>query len=139
MLLISCGSSRVDCLCAPPTDDHGYSSVIFYLGIYDQWLLLRRELNPSQKHWFGRQQERNVMNKKEEAINTPDQHYQSPEAVMLDNTLSDAEKKKILISWAEDEKALLRAQSESMGAPHKGDNATAAHILQNIEKAIEQL
>lgn len=71
------------------------------------------------------------------AIKDPGKLYKTPEDVLYDPRLSRAQKERILVSWAEDTKALLRAEDENM---EKVDTKRSpATLLQDIQKAEQTL
>lgn len=51
-------------------------------------------------------------------LKDPSAVYDSPQAVLGDDHLSSQDKKEVLRVWAEDAKALLRAENENMSPDH---------------------
>lgn len=67
------------------------------------------------------------------AIEDPEKLYKSPESVLADSRLTQAEKDKILHSWEQDQFALLRAEEENM--PSKNNAPSPEDMLDKIKKA----
>lgn len=59
--------------------------------------------------------------------------YKTPTELMLDNTLSRAEKIEMLEQWRDDKEALMRASDESMPGHVRSD------FLRKIENALTSL
>lgn len=71
------------------------------------------------------------------AIKDPSQIYDSPQAVVEDTEISEAEKLKILTSWELDQIRLLDSETENMG--ENIENERSAKRLQSIQKAKKAL
>jgi len=59
--------------------------------------------------------------------------YDNPNALVADNSLSDAKKKELLIQWIEDEEALVRGSAEGMGGGEENHLKTAQTALMKLE------
>ncbi len=76
----------------------------------------------------------------EESLLDPSAIFNSPHDVFVDKRLNDDEKLKILQSWEEDAKALIRAESENMETSPKA--SVAAELLaeiSNIRLELEEM
>ncbi len=71
------------------------------------------------------------------AIEDPKKVYKRPEDVLGDWRLGKSQKERVLKSWEEDVKALMRAEDESMSKLDK--KRPPDHILQDIHTAQEKL
>ncbi len=67
------------------------------------------------------------------ALANPAGIYATPNDVLADDSLDTDQKRAVLIAWAKDADALLRADGENM--PADDPDASAARTLQQIEQA----
>jgi hypothetical protein len=72
------------------------------------------------------------------AISDPAALYVSPENVLSDQRLNDAEKFKILDSWALDQKRLMESEEENM-TQISGERISAAAMFQKIKDVMREL
>jgi hypothetical protein len=77
-------------------------------------------------------QESNVKNEK---IEQPGTHFQSPAAVVKDRNLSHEEKKNVLDAWEQDARQLLTASNEGMPGSEEGLVKEDNHRLGEVIRA----
>jgi hypothetical protein len=77
-------------------------------------------------------QESNVKN---ETIEQPETHFQSPAAVVKDRNLSHEEKKNALDAWEQDARQLLTASNEGMPGSEEGLVKEDNHRLGEVIRA----
>jgi hypothetical protein len=72
-----------------------------------------------------------------ECVINPEKFYKTPESVLSDNRLTQAQKDKILQCWEQEEIALMRAEGENMTP--KTDAPAPVEMLEKIKKAEKTL
>jgi len=59
--------------------------------------------------------------------------YESPEALIADETLSDSKKKEFLAQWIEDEEALVRGSAEGLEGGEENHLKSAQTALMKLQ------
>ncbi|WP_416876979.1 hypothetical protein [Litorimonas sp.] len=59
--------------------------------------------------------------------------YDNPEALVADESLSDAKKKELLTQWIEDEEALVRGSAEGMDGGEENHLKSAQTALMKLQ------
>ncbi|MEX1035915.1 MAG: hypothetical protein WDZ54_08165 [Sneathiella sp.] len=76
----------------------------------------------------------------DEILKDPSAVFDSPQDVVDDRHLSDKDKSKILKTWKEDAKALIRAESENMASAKRTSSAPELLAeISNIQLEFEKL
>ena len=80
-----------------------------------------------------------VKPKEDPKVETPATHFDKPEDVVQDKTLSTEEKKKALSTWEQDARQLLTASNEGMPGSDEGLQSDYHNRLGEVVRAKEKI
>ncbi len=72
-------------------------------------------------------------------VDKPADHFDKPEDVAKDSSLSATQKKDALDTWEQDARQLLTASNEGMAAPDEGVKPKATPSLDDVVKAKDEI
>jgi hypothetical protein len=72
-------------------------------------------------------------------IEHPQSHYETPDDLIKDQSLSPKEKKKALNVWEQDARQWLTASNEGMSGSKEGVNRSNQHQLGQVERAKDKM
>jgi hypothetical protein len=72
-------------------------------------------------------------------IEHPQAHYETPDDLIKDRSLSPKEKKKALNVWEQDARQWLSASNEGMSGSEEGVNQSNHHQLGQVERARDKM